>query len=1174
MRERFSHHASVLLACILSSLAAASGLTVSPSTSWKNRISFPSDSFCARGISKDSAKWVKFSILLSPYDSNVVYFQNSRTYVYHYDFAAAHLDPFLGMTSARFNAVTMFEQNQQAILGSVIVPPTTGTPAVATFNEYGIQFVRQDPYTREQIRDLFNLVKACVSAPSDVRAFYFPTYEQQAVAAVNREWFESQGIPLGSAAQWAPGNACYSQGWALGQLKFFTASDIDNAYQKGLLKPEDILLTDGVPAELPFVAGIVSLAPATPNCHVALLARAYAIPFVYLMLADDTRQANELTGHRVIFSAYLDSYDICSVRLIDADGSLDDATAAGILELKQATPLKISPITPSGTLGVSCDGLTPADSCYVGGKAANFGLLRQAIPDNSPRAIALTFDLWNAFLDQPLQRVPQVNLAPGEHVLIWADGDPSRGPTHTSFKLAKEGECVALFDTDGRTLIDSVTFGPQRTDVSYGRSIDGSGTWQLFSKPTPCCCNSSADPNTCRGLVINELMADNKTTIEDPNRPGHYPDWIELYNASGRVICLSGLYLTDDMNDPTRWRIPPALSGGTLRQEIAGRLSAFPSYPPTDMQGLCSMLASIRSLFTDGGITTFTDDLRTRLWAVLADPDYGLDPNVMLRFRSSTNVEDGEDFIGAGLYDSFSGCLADDLEDTEGACNCDPNESGERGVLLAIRKAFASFYNSNAYLERLRRDVDETQVGMALLVHPSFPDDLELANGVATVEKSTDGAACIITLVSQTGAVSITNPDETAAPEEVTIQVLASGSVVPPKLVSASGLLPLGGTVMTWSTDYKELGTLLLSVSDAFAQTTGKTAYILDMEYKKVAPGNAVLPAGGLVVKQVRQVPEPDQTPSITPYLVDVPTEFEIFPGEFELLGPTDVFADHRQKCRWTLETKNMALDAHGLSVGLYDTVTMEYVDGDQIRTLSTSMSALPLPTHTVYGDSTADSWSLRDLANPGSYRLQTTGIVTAVSAAENPIFIPADLGDYAFNLPFRCLTLNVEYDNPVLSWFQNVWPTDPPSGPATTRSNCVHLWARQAASDEDVYQERSFSSSGISIKVSFYYPPVPTGYPNWSAHTAPLKRWAQTTLEGLTSKPIVLNGYYSRTYRPEHHNLIENFLFEPRLEPDLSSDILDDLQSLDVRLIHLILDNRESGNESQVTTYGFDGAQ
>jgi hypothetical protein len=44
---------------------------------------------------------------------------------------------------------------------------------------------------------------------------------------------------------------------------------------------------------------------------------------------------------------------------------------------------------------------------------------------------------------------------------------------------------VAIFAADGKTLIDRVDFGAQRTDVSYGRIPDGSATLRALAKPTP-----------------------------------------------------------------------------------------------------------------------------------------------------------------------------------------------------------------------------------------------------------------------------------------------------------------------------------------------------------------------------------------------------------------------------------------------------------------------------------------------------------------------------------------------------------------------------------------------------------------------------------------------------------------------------------------------------------------
>ncbi|HNS20880.1 MAG TPA: PEP/pyruvate-binding domain-containing protein [Sedimentisphaerales bacterium] len=1137
--------------------------TITPSAYWKNEIAFPYDAFANRGTAWDSTKWVKFTILLEPYDPNVVYFQKSTKYVYHYTFAAEVLDPFLGMTTAQFNAVSLYAENQQALLGAVILPPPVNSSMKEPqFLEYGIQFIRQDAFAREEIRDLFNRVKACIAASDDVQAFYFPTYEQQATASANSDWFASQGIPISSTTRWASGNTCYSEGWAFGTLKFFPADQIATAYRSGDLKPDDILLTDGVPAEIPFVAGIISLAASTPNSHVAILSRTYAIPFVHLVLADDVARVQDLVGRRILLTAYEDDYGT-DVELIETETCVDDEAAAQLLAMKESAPLSIEPMASLGVFGLPTEGLTPSDIRYVGGKASNFGILRASVPDNSPRSIAITFDLWQAFLDQPLTPSPTLTLAPGKHLVLWADGDTDQGPTHTSFRLSKDGESVGLYDADGATRIDAVQFGPQTEDASFGRSPDGGDAWALFTAPTPGRPNTAGDGASGSGLLINEIMADNQQTIEDPCESGEFPDWIELYNASDETITLNGLYLTDDLSEPTQWQIPPEIVGPTLRDEIARRLAKYASYPPSDMQALAQDLACIRNLFTHANVTVFSDQLREGILAVLTDPQYGFEPNVMLRFRSSTNVEDSADFIGAGLYDSYSGCLADALDsDDEGPCACDPNRASEKDIFHAIRQVFASFYNNNAFLERLRHEVNEADVGMAMVVHHSVPDDIELANGVATIGRT--ASETTFSLVTQLGAVSVTNPEDGSTPEEVTVVIYASGSLVPAKLMATSSLVRLGETVMTWRDDYTALANLLLAVSKQYAQTTGQSEYILDVEYKKVAAGGRALPAGGLLVKQVRPIPTSDYTQ--TPFLVNQPTQFEVYTGEVVYEEATDVFADHRLKSRWTLETKSTVLDAQAIQEGLYTNVQIEYLDEDQVRTISGQMALLPGAAHEAGLDSTRDSWHLADLSNPRTYNLKTTKIPTAVETSECPIFTPSDLGCSGFGVPYKFLTLHVTYANHVESWSAD--------GVASTSSNRVYLWPCQEADSDDIAQERTLTSNGISITSRFYYPPLPAGITAWEmagGNTAPLKQWDQTTITGLTPQPIVLTGYYSQTFRPEHHNVREHLLFEPRLEPGISADILRELQDQDIRFIHMILDkDGDNTDESRIVTYGF----
>jgi len=55
-------------------------------------------------------------------------------------------------------------------------------------------------------------------------------------------------------------------------------------------------------------------------------------------------------------------------------------------------------------------------------------------------------------------------------------------------------------------------------------------------------------------IVINEVMASNVSSFPDPQ--GDFDDWIELYNAGDTSISLAGMYLTDDLEAPTKWRIP------------------------------------------------------------------------------------------------------------------------------------------------------------------------------------------------------------------------------------------------------------------------------------------------------------------------------------------------------------------------------------------------------------------------------------------------------------------------------------------------------------------------------------------------------------------------------------------------------------------------------------------
>lgn len=55
-------------------------------------------------------------------------------------------------------------------------------------------------------------------------------------------------------------------------------------------------------------------------------------------------------------------------------------------------------------------------------------------------------------------------------------------------------------------------------------------------------------------IVINELMASNTKSLADPQ--GQYEDWLELHNLSDETVDLTGMYLTDKIDNLKKWGFP------------------------------------------------------------------------------------------------------------------------------------------------------------------------------------------------------------------------------------------------------------------------------------------------------------------------------------------------------------------------------------------------------------------------------------------------------------------------------------------------------------------------------------------------------------------------------------------------------------------------------------------
>jgi hypothetical protein len=82
---------------------------------------------------------------------------------------------------------------------------------------------------------------------------------------------------------------------------------------------------------------------------------------------------------------------------------------------------------------------------------------------------------------------PATVLGPRDFILVWCDNQPVQGPYHAPFALSAAGEQIGLFAPAGTGYapIDTLSFGPQGPDVSYGREPDGGAVWRLYTRATP-----------------------------------------------------------------------------------------------------------------------------------------------------------------------------------------------------------------------------------------------------------------------------------------------------------------------------------------------------------------------------------------------------------------------------------------------------------------------------------------------------------------------------------------------------------------------------------------------------------------------------------------------------------------------------------------------------------------
>ena len=152
-------------------------------------------------------------------------------------------------------------------------------------------------------------------------------------------------------------------------------------------------------------------------------------------------------------------------------------------------------------------------------------------------------DLYGCFLSDNFSNPTKFTfpansiIQPYSYIIIWADDVASTSQyLHANFKLSISGEQLILSNAAG-TIIDSLSYGIQTDDVSFGRCPNGSGAFDLQLPPTfkASNCDVGIDKNSGKEemFLIYPNPASKSFTI---NISDDIDDNLQIYNITGQCV--------------------------------------------------------------------------------------------------------------------------------------------------------------------------------------------------------------------------------------------------------------------------------------------------------------------------------------------------------------------------------------------------------------------------------------------------------------------------------------------------------------------------------------------------------------------------------------------------------------------------------------------------------------
>lgn len=286
-----------------------------------------------------------------------IYFTNSSRYPYHYDFCVQ----VLGETGdlSLFNSRNYREHpKREYILCNLNYYPSQDV--------YALELMPEDDTRPQQIFELYKKIAALTFFPSKIRLM-ITSPEMLARYTVVPD------LPLVEADEIYKGRSYVSlfRGGTYGYLRRAAAERMDE-YTFG---KHDIVILNGLPNQLPVVAGVMTVPFQTPLCHISLLCRNRGTPNATYRKAWTDPRLLELENKLVYYEVNADTFIIKPAEEAAAQAFWKKTETRPLIRLQLDT-------TRHPLVDLSVTGFDAVK--LVGGKAANFAELLKIRMDKKP----------------------------------------------------------------------------------------------------------------------------------------------------------------------------------------------------------------------------------------------------------------------------------------------------------------------------------------------------------------------------------------------------------------------------------------------------------------------------------------------------------------------------------------------------------------------------------------------------------------------------------------------------------------------------------------------------------------------------------------------------------------------------------------------------------------------